>query len=729
MKTKSSLSRYANLIISLIIVLSIFSSTLPQDALAASPMGAWVEHLFFSVVDPVDAVMGIEKDVIDQYASGIWEDYEIDKVDPLIDTVTSNSLYYDLSFNPSGPTFSGTGKLNPFSVPEIREAMNLLIDRNHIIQNVTGSIARSKYLPISIGFPDYTRYISKVSAVEAQYAYDYLSASVTIATEMQALGALYNMSEDLWYYDGEPVLLKFIIRNDSDGLRIGIGNYIASQLESLGFSVERLFMDAATAHPIWMMSDPTNGEWHLYTGAWANNIMERDEGDLFKFYYSPTSAYGFTPLWAAYTPVSEFNTLMDALDANTFANMSARDIAFERAMELAMEDSVRLWIAERRVYYPRSPLTTAAYDYAEGMARLFPYTTQFLSGSGGDMRVGQDDLFANIWNPVASQVWVDRVPMQATADDALLPNPTNGLMMPQRMSSATVTAQTGLPLYNTMGWVSLSFSPVIDVPADAWVDWNATTQEFIAAGDIYPGGTTSLIKSVVVYPSDLFTTVKWHDGSYLSMADFVYGMILPIDRTKMGSLLYDSSAPGWPADLVAIRITDDSPLTIETYTNAYNLDAELNVFPWWPKGISGPQPWHVTSLAAVLEEKDVEAFSLDKASADGVPQINYLTTPTITNMADLLGSGPFSYVPYFSTMSSYVTPGEEAARWSNLQTWFAARGHFWVGDGPFYLDAYSWGGQTLVLTRFDDFPDMAGKWDEFIDIAYHYFSYLPLTMQ
>ncbi|MCJ7696354.1 MAG: ABC transporter substrate-binding protein [Anaerolineaceae bacterium] len=729
MKTKSPLTRYANLIITLIVVLSFFSALLPQDIFAASPMGAWVDHLLFSVVDPADAVVAIEKDEIDVYASGLWEDYETDKVDPLIEVETSNSLYYDLSFNPSGPVFSGTLTLNPFSVPAIREAMNLLIDRNYIIQNITGPIARAKYLPISIGFPDFTRYNSKVSLIESQYAYDYVSAETTITIEMEALGAIYNMSEELWYYNGKPVEIIFIIRNDGDGLRIGIGDYIADQLESLGFVVDRQFKTSSQAVPIWLMGYPADGEWHLYTGGWTNSIMDRDEGELFKEFYSPAGAYGFTPLWSAYTPVPEFDTLMDALAANTFADMGARDIAFERAMELAMEDSVRMWIAERRVYFPRSPLTTAAYDYAEGMARLFPYTTQFLSGSGGDMRVGQDGLFANAWNPVASQVWVDRVPMQATADDALLPNPTNGLMMLQRIAGATVTAQTGLPVYNTMGWVSLSFSPVIDVPANAWADWNAISQEFILAGDMYPGGTTALIKSVVVYPTDLFTTVKWHDGSSLSVADFVYGMILSIDRTKFNSLLYDSTAPGWPADLVAIRIINDAPLTIETYTNAFNLDAELNVYTWWPKGISGPQPWHVTSLAAVLEEKDVEAFSPDKASADGVPQINYLTDPTIIEMAALIGSGPFSYVPYFPTMSLYVTPGEDATRWSNLQTWFAAKGHFWVGDGPFYLDAYSWGGQTLVLTRFDDFPDMAGKWDAFCAIAYHYFAYLPLTLK
>ncbi len=50
----------------------------------------------------------------------------------------SYGSYNELTFNPAGPVFSGTGKLNPFGVPAIREAMNYLIDRTYIAEEIMG---------------------------------------------------------------------------------------------------------------------------------------------------------------------------------------------------------------------------------------------------------------------------------------------------------------------------------------------------------------------------------------------------------------------------------------------------------------------------------------------------------------------------------------------------------------------------------------------------------------
>ena len=41
-------------------------------------------------------------------------------------------------------------------------------------------------------------------------------------------------------------------------------------------------------------------------------------------------------------------------------------------------------------------------------------------------------------------------------------------------------------------------------PEDAWVDWDAKAQKFITAAEKYPNGLTANVKSVVVYPADLF---------------------------------------------------------------------------------------------------------------------------------------------------------------------------------------------------------------------------------
>jgi peptide/nickel transport system substrate-binding protein len=44
-------------------------------------------------------------------------------------------------------------RLNPFGVREIREAMNWLLDRDYIVQEIMGGLAIPKYFPITGWLP------------------------------------------------------------------------------------------------------------------------------------------------------------------------------------------------------------------------------------------------------------------------------------------------------------------------------------------------------------------------------------------------------------------------------------------------------------------------------------------------------------------------------------------------------------------------------------------------
>ncbi len=74
--------------------------------------------------------------------------------------------------------------------------------------------------------------------------------------------------------------------------------------------------------------------------------------------------------------------------------------------------------------------------------------------------------------------------------------------------------------------------PAIDVPDDAWVDWDAVNQIFITAAEAYTSTQTANVKITVTYPADLFETITWHDGSPLTVGDFVMSMILTFDTGK-----------------------------------------------------------------------------------------------------------------------------------------------------------------------------------------------------
>ncbi len=722
MKSCHWFSRTTHLFLALVIILTAILST-SGSALAAEPTGALVDSINFSVLDPASAVSSIKSGTIDLYSSGLKNtDYLAVKQDPDLETALANGLYYELSLNPSGPEFID-GRLNPFSSPKIREALNWLIDRNYITTTILKTAAEEKFFPIVTGFPDYERYSTKVAELEAEYAYNFSLAQAAMSTEMLTLGA--NLNGGTWYYEGAPVVLIFIIRSDSDGFRIPMGDYVADQLEAVGFTIDRRYLTSGEASTLWLISDPAEGLWSIYTGAWSSTVIDRDEGDNFQFFYSPDSAYGFTLLWQTYDPSPEFALVIDQLAYNLFSSLAERDAAFEQALDFALEDSVRVWLVDGKSYLPRSVSVTTAYDKAAGLSRLWPYTVRFLDQDGGDLDIGSSALLMSPWNPVAGSTWsYDRVVIDATEDEGLLPDPTNGLMMPQRIESAVVTAQSSLPVTKTMDWVTLNSSFVISVPPDAWVDWDATNQKFITAIEKWPDGTTALIKSVVTYPADLFSTVTWHDGSPFDMGDFIYSLILPFDRAKPESAIYDQAfEPNLGAFLQTfkgVKIVSTNPLVIETYMDQWSLDAELNVYTWWPQGNDGPMPWHTTALAARAEAANLVAFSPEKADANQVEWTSFISGPSLGILAtQLIQTLNDHYIPYFSALSPYISQAEADARWSALSTWYATYGHFWVGSGPFYLSSANPTLNTVVLQKFAAFPDPSSKWVDFNSVPTH----------
>jgi peptide/nickel transport system substrate-binding protein len=130
-----------------------------------------------------------------------------------------------------------------------------------------------------------------------------------------------------------------------------------------------------------------------------------------------------------------------------------------------------------------------------------------------------------------------------------------------------VTVQEDLPVGKTLDWVTLETAAEIEVPADAFIDWNPETQTFITVGEKFPDGLTALRKSVVAYPADFYSSVRWHDGSNFSAADFMMSWIMTFDRAYEGSAIYDeayvSAFQTFQSAFKGFRITSADPFTVE----------------------------------------------------------------------------------------------------------------------------------------------------------------------
>jgi peptide/nickel transport system substrate-binding protein len=72
-----------------------------------------------------------------------------------------------------------------------------------------------------------------------------------------------------------------------------------------------------------------------------------------------------------------------------------------------------------------------------------------------------------------------------------------------------------------------------------------------------------------------------------------------------------------------------------------------------------------------------------------------------------------NFIPWAETMSAYITAEEATARYANLQAFYAAKGHFWVGIGPFYVDQINAVEGSVVAKRYEAYPELASKWSIF----------------
>ncbi len=680
--------------------------------------GGWLDEIDYSVVDAQSAITQITAGAIDLFSYGLAADKLQEIKDAGLCYTQSYGTYYDMMYNPA--VFTDTTKLNPFSNRKIREATNWLIDRNYLNQEIYAGGALPKFFALTTRLVDYTSVIDVARGLEAYYAYNPDKAKEVITTEMEAMGATLG-ADGKWQYSGAPVTLIFLIRNDGDGTRLPMGEYFANQLESIGFTVERQEKKSRELSPLWIGSDPKEGLWNIYTSGWGSSGLNRDERTIFQEMYLPDSPQGI-PLFTENVPDPVFQQIGDDLANGNYTTLEQRHDLMVKALPLSLQDSLQVWTIDLQNYSPFNCNLQVSADVGAGVETTFmtPYTMRYTGVEGGQLKVGSTEtLFTDPWNPVNGSNWVTSAFVEsATGSRGLMPDPYTGLAWPLRAEKADLVVQTGIPAATNLDWVNLSFEDTITVPADAWVDWDPATQKFITAAEKFPDGVAAKSKSVIYYPADLFQTVKWHDGSNLSVADFVMYMIETFDYSKEGSAIYDEDTAGnleaFLTHFKGVQILSTNPLTIATYDDNVYSDAELDITSWWPTSTLGEASWPVLAVGNMAVANKELAWGTGQADRNQVEWMSFIGGPSLDILSKYLDQAiAESTIPYAATMSAYLTTDEAAARYAALKAWYADKGHFWVGTGPYYLASVDLNGFTAVVKNNPDFVDLVDRWSAF----------------
>jgi peptide/nickel transport system substrate-binding protein len=550
----------------------------PTATAAPAHIGGWVDHVVFTAIaDQPTAVAQLQAAAIDMYPVTIGDAnlFATVKGDATLAYANTYGSNDQLLFNTVDCTAQGI--LNPFSDEKIREAMNWALDRNYVAQNIYGGLATPKYTSLDTWSPDYAKYAGVVGAIVTKYAYNFDKATQVVKDEMTKMGATQD-ANGMWQYKSKPVTVIGLIRTED--ARKQVGEYFANQLTKLGFTVTQEEKVRKEAAPIWQ-GDPTTCAFNYYTAGWISTAVTRDEGINFAEFNS--GEVQNIPVFLQYKPSDELAKAEDALLTNSFTTMDERAQLFTTALNDSMTESWwGVWVVDVTAFEPYNAKFSAAADLAAGISNpLLPFTLKINGQTGGTVKIAQSGIIVQAWNPINGSNWTDDHTVQVmTQDRGTIPNPYTGLYLPELVTKGDVVAQTGLPITKNLDWVSLSFKDSIAVPDDAWADWDATAQTFItakqraanaAAGDPKAADAgykqTAKVQVTVTYSSDLFKT-KWHDGSNLSVADFVMGMIMAFDPAKKESKIYDegdvSTLEAFMSHFKGVKIVSTDPLTITT---------------------------------------------------------------------------------------------------------------------------------------------------------------------
>ena len=706
----------------------------PVDVVTPEPVtrvGGWLDMIvFIEDPSPESAVARMDVGEIDIYAYTVADAavFETVKANPDLKYTTSVGSYNVLMYNYTcvdqfeHGTFPGSGALNPFCSALFRQAMGMLVDREYIIEEILGGLGIPKFNNMSQMFPDYARNVAIAKELEAEFGYNPEKALTWMTEVMEGYGA--TLEEGAWTFNGEPVEVVFLIRVEDE--RLEYGHYVANLLEDFGLVVDRQEKTGSEASAIWFSSTPQDGEWNLYTGGWISSAISRDDGGDYAF-FDTTLAVGW-PLWA---PHEEFNDndaywdCADRLQNNDFADFEERGELFAVCLRGMMEYQFQTFLYDQTSFTPMRNEIQVAADLAAAVAGgdLWALTIRREGEVGGAMTIAMPELLVEPWNPVYGSSWVyDQGPMTGTKNQALWNDPYTGLNLPALVVSGEAYITEGYPVTQTLDWVTLEFVPEIVVPDDAWADWDAVNQTFLTVADLEDSGRTAVAKYVCTYTDDLLET-QWHDGSFFSLGDMVMHMILTFDWAKEDSAIFDEDQVGvfnsFMSSFKGWRVTSTDPVVVEYYTDVYGLDAEegFNDFrcgypSYGDYGHTGP--WHMLALGLMTEAEGTAAFAEGKAQRVEGEWLTYIGGPSLDLLAEqLVIAADTGYLPYAPTMSQFVTEEEVAARWANYQDWETRKGHYWVGNGPYYLERAFPVENTIILKHFANFPDLADKWSGF----------------
>jgi peptide/nickel transport system substrate-binding protein len=599
---------------------------------------------------------------------------------------------FGILLNPA-PSNDSSRSINPFQIREVRYAMNFLVNREFVVDEILKGYGSVLIDPFGQYSPEYLNLIETVESFGIRY--NPTLAEKMVESGLTKVGAVKDETTGKWLFADNPITVKILIRSD-DPRRKSFGDLISSELERIGFSVIKQYGDLNKANTVVTGSNPQDFQWHLYTEAYAGtSAFVKYNPVVTSQMYAPylgNMPGGQNPAFWNYQN-SSLDHITQKINFFNFTSEDERNELVRNATRAGIQESVRIFIAQNtEPYIADSDVEGLINDFGAGItSKLSLINVQ--PPNLNQLNIGVKEIYQGAWNSVGGcgDTFCTSI-YSALADGATFRNPYTGEIIPMRNIWTNI--------------ITTGPTERMNVSADAQT-WDPFSKQWKKAGN------DTLALSKVDYKL-LFS--KWHHGIAMDKSDILYPLYFAFEwgtDQGEGDLTVD---PEYTAAvkvalplLKGIRFINDT--AVESFIDQWHYDKKeiADSGTAW----SG-QPWEITAATERLVMAGKVAYSRGEATTKNVPWLS-LIIPSHAEMilAELQKMKSEAFIPL--PLDGIVTIKEAIDRYDAAIKWIQRHSHAVISNGPFYLDTYNPSAGIISVKAFRDpsYPFPQGYWSVF----------------
>ena len=662
---------------------------------AADPKnGSFVETVrFIRYTDQNRALEEIKQGKIEIYYFAIPLEVVSEMMsNPSVQIYDRTAGSFGLLFNPA-PSNDRDKSLNPFQIKEVRYAMNFLVNREFVVDEILKGYGSILIDPFGQYSPEYLNVIDTVESLGIGYNPKLAEEMITDA--LSSRGAVKDKTTGKWLFADNPISIKILIRSD-DPRRRSLGDLISSELGRIGFTVTKQYGDLNKANTIISGSNPQDFQWHVYTEAYAGTsaFVKYNSGITSQMYapYAGNMPGGQNPAFWNYQN-SSLDDVTQKISFFNFTSEAERSELVRNATRAGIQESVRIFVVQNtEPYIAESDVKGLINDFGAGITSKL----SLINAQPPDLNllnIGVKEIYQGAWNDVGGCVDTFCTSIySALGDGPTFRNPYTGEVIPMRnvWTNITTTGPTER----------------MKVASDAQT-WDPSSQKWKDARD--NAYALSKVDYRLLYS-------KWHHGIAMDRSDILYPLYFAFewgtDQGK-GDLTVDpeyTAAVKEALPLVkGVRFINDT--VIESYVDQWHYDEKeiADTATAW-----AGQPWEITAATERLVTEGKVAYSTGQATAKNVPWLS-LIVPSHAELilGELQKMKSESFVP--PPLVGIVSNKDAIERYDAAIQWIQSHLHAVISNGPFYLDTYNPSGGIITIKAFRDpsYPFRQGYWSAY----------------